>query len=1343
MALTKIKGLQMWCRKMSDGYRDVEVKDMTSSFKSGLAFCAIIHRFRPDLIDYDSLSKENVFDNNNLAFTVAEQELDIPALLEAADMVAMKVPDKLSIITYVSQYHNYFRDKPQLGGPGVKSAVSAGNVSLKRHTTSPPASAPETKRFTPSKDSNTGNVSTPSQVTKKQTTIGDKCDICHNKVYLLERQIENGKLYHRSCYRHSEFSPTSSLFKNSSSFLSHSGHTVSSEKAKNTENKPSWAKGEVTSKSDAAASQRISPDLKRNLFHHENEVEMAKSETKEDNVITRYLNQMKENEKVEVPKYQKKRPLIFQVNTDKEDKQPETSRSSPPHFSSKVPNKPEVQTTENRDVKDRTKHEVKTSIIPGSKSEQSLNDKSELSIAVSNRGISNSKSVDNVKVNNTSVGENVAVPKPKDRNVVKQQPQKNTDQKQDSGEGKKQAIISPVTAHRAMFDDTMPVRKPVLGRPKTPPPQLFKAGQHLLNTSSSSESPDSPPPPLPSSQPPSAPSSAEKSNLKSLPTSPKKTSQSNIVLKTEFSLSPVPKARQMKKSPQPVKQESPTSTPAKPLRGAETSKRTEIPMEVDNKVTKQTESIPSDPNKDGKNVLSGLLKSLSHVRQAEEVYPSSHPTDMSMSSANWKVSDASLSSTNSSITISCTSTKTKSKETSQVGESNVLKKVQNSEMTGNKSGFLKKDVKNKFVQDSKHPAPVHKKDIRTETKSVDNKSQDVGVSNRVGNRTNDKSRLKSAFVTADMKLTEDESSKSGVSWKKDLEKKDKLKSKSTENLWQSDKSKMQQDDNIPSWKKELEKAKKSKGLPDGEKSVSAAKDQKAAEVVPSWKKELKKNETENVKIKSSLLQGNGLHRTGVKEDVSQKNEKVVSKIKIDTVPNVPSWKKQNDEKSNIGSKLQQESEKPFSKAGVTEDNKNLPFWKKTSAEKTAANSGPSLIQDKSESQDKLKNVKDKPVSDLRPESKTPVPKKRGLHAVNGEVAPSSGKADRPRITEHPSQMDVDGDAADWQTEAKRRLQKNQRQFVDPERRKSSDFVSKNEPEKKMDQPQTPEIVSTKHNDPGSTVYHSTPKSSEQKSSINQSIPKSPTSPPSKVRVPARPPRRPPSPPQQRKKIPVDTKFSFSFKPFSSTNNNKPPTVSPIGPPKNQNSPLKLTPPRPPPPKIEFSPGQLNPVEFQNQLCDIDSKLSELELRGRELEDSIRNASTTEEEDDMMIEWFKLISAKNELVRAEADLIYIQKEQELEDEQEDLDAELRRLLSKPDSEKTDAEREHEEYLLNKKLGVVNARSSIVDSMDEDKQRYEEEDQHIAEMINQKVFSQDAVSGKINKASDQKSKSTWYT
>ncbi|CAG5122536.1 unnamed protein product [Candidula unifasciata] len=213
MAATKIKGLQLWCRRMTDGYAHVDVANFTTAWRDGMAFCALIHRFRPDLIDYDSLSPENVFDNCKLAFEIAEQELDIPAFLEADDMARLKCPDKLSIITYVSQYYNNLSTLPQLGGPGVRGKVSNKAVTgTKRQTDADHSAAPAVKK-PPVTD--TKENASPVASRTAPTSVLDKCSICQNRVYLLERHMEGGKLYHRSCFRHSELSPTNKVYTRS------------------------------------------------------------------------------------------------------------------------------------------------------------------------------------------------------------------------------------------------------------------------------------------------------------------------------------------------------------------------------------------------------------------------------------------------------------------------------------------------------------------------------------------------------------------------------------------------------------------------------------------------------------------------------------------------------------------------------------------------------------------------------------------------------------------------------------------------------------------------------------------------------------------------------------------------------------------------------------------------------------------------------------------------------------------------------------------------------------------------------------------------------------------------
>ncbi|CAI5664836.1 unnamed protein product [Oreochromis niloticus] len=109
-SIARSSKLLNWCQRQTEGYRNVNVTDLTMSWKSGLALCALIHRYRPDLIDFDSLDERDQEKNNQLAFDVAEREFGISPCMTGKEMSSVVEPDKLSMVMYLSQFYEMFKD---------------------------------------------------------------------------------------------------------------------------------------------------------------------------------------------------------------------------------------------------------------------------------------------------------------------------------------------------------------------------------------------------------------------------------------------------------------------------------------------------------------------------------------------------------------------------------------------------------------------------------------------------------------------------------------------------------------------------------------------------------------------------------------------------------------------------------------------------------------------------------------------------------------------------------------------------------------------------------------------------------------------------------------------------------------------------------------------------------------------------------------------------------------------------------------------------------------------------------------------------------------------------------
>ncbi|XP_057691960.1 F-actin-monooxygenase mical2b isoform X3 [Corythoichthys intestinalis] len=241
--------LLTWCQRQTHGYRSVNITNLTSSWRSGLALCALIHRQRPELIDYDSLNENDVAANNQLAFDVAEQHLGIQPVTTGKEMAAEAEPDKLLMVLYLSRFYEAFRsssgnkkgerdensekqpaksnlclprkripkDDKKTDEDSVNKRRRKGNGYLRELSCHSAPSAGEDGKLQENRvrsmatqllakfEENAAETTHGKCVGRKEFHSGfggsDICHFCSKRVYVMERLSAEGYFFHRECFR--------------------------------------------------------------------------------------------------------------------------------------------------------------------------------------------------------------------------------------------------------------------------------------------------------------------------------------------------------------------------------------------------------------------------------------------------------------------------------------------------------------------------------------------------------------------------------------------------------------------------------------------------------------------------------------------------------------------------------------------------------------------------------------------------------------------------------------------------------------------------------------------------------------------------------------------------------------------------------------------------------------------------------------------------------------------------------------------------------------------------------------------------------------------------------------
>ncbi|XP_062371848.1 titin homolog isoform X2 [Sardina pilchardus] len=142
--VTSSQSLLQWCQEVTQDHKGVKITNFSTSWRNGLAFCAILHHFQPDKINYEMLDPYDIKHNTKKAFD-GFAELGIPRLMAPSDMVLLAVPDRLIVMTYLNQIRTHFMGQElsvvQIGRDTSESSYAVATATEGREHADPEAAA--------------------------------------------------------------------------------------------------------------------------------------------------------------------------------------------------------------------------------------------------------------------------------------------------------------------------------------------------------------------------------------------------------------------------------------------------------------------------------------------------------------------------------------------------------------------------------------------------------------------------------------------------------------------------------------------------------------------------------------------------------------------------------------------------------------------------------------------------------------------------------------------------------------------------------------------------------------------------------------------------------------------------------------------------------------------------------------------------------------------------------------------------------------------------------------------------------------------------------------------------